>query len=377
MSSSVVELTQQLVQIRSDYPETLETRIGNFLVEKLKDLGFSVETQSPTNSAERFNIFATRGQGKKAVLFYGHQDTVPLADGQSWSHPAFAGEIEGDKLFGLGSYDMKGGIAAFLVAAETTSAYMKVFLPFDEENISEGAWLAVHDRSEFFADVGFVISPEPNFGLGIHNIPTARPGRSVYQVKLAANASHVAEYMQGEDAVLVLSKFIDAFHNTFHNPQQPFFSSPYSLAMIRKVASESVGITAPSEADVEIEVYLDKSDNEQSFLDAVKAIAHTEVVLIPRKTPYLKAYRFDDFPLKKEIEKIILDHTGKKMTNLTYSAVGDDNVVASMGAPVLTWGPDGANAHAVDEYVSISSLEKLTQMFSKVLKYAEDGSDLL
>ncbi|MBI2442920.1 MAG: M20/M25/M40 family metallo-hydrolase [Candidatus Levybacteria bacterium] len=374
MIDTITKLTQKLVGIRSDYPN--ESPAGIFLVDVLKDLGFKVEFQYPKDTKKRFNILATRGSGKRSILFYGHQDTVPLIDERLWTYKPLSGKIVGDKLYGLGAYDMKGGIAAFLQAVRHTSGYIKVLLPFDEENISEGAWLAVQKRKDFFSDVELVISPEPNFGLGINNIPTSRPGRSVYEVNLHADAAHVAEYAHGKDAVLELAVFITAFHKKFHDTSHPFFTSQYSLTMIRRVFSESVGITAPSTATIQIEVYVDKNDNEEKFIAAVKKIANVSINLISRKTPYLKAYRFYDFPHKNLIKQIIRKHTGKSFTNDTYSAVGDDNVIASLGIPVLTWGPDGGNAHVENEYVNLSSLRTLSAMFIDLLQNVE-GQSLL
>jgi|GEM_PF-892537 len=369
MLNDLSQLTQKLVSIRSDYPNRDEYEMGDFLSSLLEEMGFKIELQYLDETKKRFNVFATRGSGAKAVLFYGHLDTVPLTDEELWTHKPFGGEIVRDHLFGLGSYDMKGGIAAFLYALQQQKdSYVKVFFAFDEENISEGAWIAVQNKKEFFKDVAVVISPEPNFGLGINNIPTARPGRSVYKVELKAKGSHVAEYMQGKDAILDLASFIQSFNETFHNKKKPFFISKYSFAMIRKIFSESVGITAPSEALAEIEVYLDQSDSEEAFLQSVRSLTDAQVNVVPRKTPYLKAYRFQEFPYKELLEKIINQHTGKNFTNYTYGAVGDDNVVASLGVPVLTWGPDGGNAHVADEFVDLISLKHLSEMFGEFLR---------
>ncbi|MEP7167564.1 MAG: M20 family metallopeptidase [Candidatus Woesebacteria bacterium] len=365
MSTDIVELTQQLVAIRSDYPN--EHAIGEFLASQLQAMGFDVKRQYQPGTTDRFNILATRGNGDHSVLFYGHQDTVPLQNEALWESHPLSGSVEGDKLFGLGSYDMKGGIAAFLHALEDTSAYTKIFLPFDEEYISEGAWLAIQEAPEFFTDVSFIISPEPNFGLGLNNVMLSRPGRSVYEMKIHADVSHVAEYFKTSDAVVRLGQFITSFHDVFQNQEQPFFHSLNSLAMIRKVSSESVGITAPSEATIQIELYLDASDHESDFLHKLNTIADSSLVLIPRKTPYLQAYSFEKFPYQDQIGEIVQTYTHQTMTHLTRSAVGDDNALATLGKPILSWGPEGENAHAVNEYVLISSLETLSTMFHEVL----------
>jgi acetylornithine deacetylase/succinyl-diaminopimelate desuccinylase-like protein len=100
----------------------------------------------------RWSLFGVKNAqpGKKSVLLYGHQDTVaPLSD---WTNP-YEPIVDGDKLIGLGGYDMKGGMVAFLDAARETKAYVKVFLAIDEELISKGAWHALAKNKAFFEDV--------------------------------------------------------------------------------------------------------------------------------------------------------------------------------------------------------------------------------
>lgn len=357
----LIKLTQKLIKKRSEYPN--EEPLGKFMIKILKDLGFSVALQFLPNT-KRFNILATRGTGNKAILFYGHLDTVPLSNESMWKHKPFGAEIVKNNLYGLGSYDMKGGIAAFLEALRNTRQYTKILLAFDEEYISEGAWLAVRERRDFFREVDLVISPEPNFALGINNISTSRPGRSVYEIKLKGNAAHVAQYVSSKDAVSKLGEFIEKFNKTFYKKR--VFKSPYSSTMIRRVFSESVGITGPFEAIVQIELYLDQIDSEEKFLNLVESIAHSKIYLIQRKTPYLKSYK-TIIPHKKVFAKIIQKNTKKDLTNFTRSSVGDDNVLASLGIPILSWGPDGGNAHTVDEFVNLPSLEILSRMFVEFL----------
>ena len=59
------------------------------------------------------------------------------------------------------------------------------------------------------------------------------------------------------------------------------------------------------------------------------------------------------------------------MNLYTRMSVGDDNALATLGIPVITWGPDGGNAHAPNEYVTKTSLEKLSKMFYEFLERRE------
>jgi len=110
----------------------------------------------------RPNILADNNKQGKSILCYGHTDTVGVVNG--WSKKPFQLTIQGNRAFGLGAYDMKGGIAALLRALTNTHRHIKILFAVDEENISQGAWGVIEKRGKNFDDVELVLSAEPNFG---------------------------------------------------------------------------------------------------------------------------------------------------------------------------------------------------------------------
>ncbi len=101
-----VDLTQQLVRIPSVTGN--EEEISRFLVDWLKDEGVEAWRDDVGN------VISVSGEGPLYLLYNGHMDTVPPQEG--WTCDPFDPVIEGDKLYGLGSSDMKGGLAAMAVA---------------------------------------------------------------------------------------------------------------------------------------------------------------------------------------------------------------------------------------------------------------------
>src|SRR5262245_49745151 len=67
-------------------------------------------------TAPLYNLYAGISNASPHRLFAGHTDVVPTGDLKAWSHPPFAGEIAGERLFGRGAVDMKGAIACKLAA---------------------------------------------------------------------------------------------------------------------------------------------------------------------------------------------------------------------------------------------------------------------
>ncbi len=348
-----------MVKIKSVYPG--EYRFGKFLRAYLTRHGFRVTEQKI--SERRYNYFASRGAGGKAVLFYGHLDTVPLTDRSKWRTDPFILTKRGGRLYGLGAYDMKGGIAAFLDACARTSGYVKILLASDEEWISEGAWAAVRRRS-FFDDVDLIISPEPNFGMGMHGILTGRTGRSLFTVSFTGKPAHIVQHGKGIDAMPYLATFIDNFYK---NRERLFFSRG-TFAQVRAVEGEAVGMSVCGEASAVVEVFPNHTDTIADIQKRIQSLTTARVRLKPRKTPYLPGYYFASFPDQQVISNLIQERTGKTMKLHTRMSVGDDNVLATLGIPVITWGPDGGNAHTPNEFVSESSLTVLSQMFCEYLK---------
>ena len=85
----------------------------------LADAGFTVHraTFAEPGTAPIQNLYARVGTERPNLVFAGHTDVVPPGNEAAWRHPPFGGEIAGDKLYGRGAVDMKGGIACFVAAA--------------------------------------------------------------------------------------------------------------------------------------------------------------------------------------------------------------------------------------------------------------------
>jgi len=339
-----------------------EKKVGNVLAGKLKKIDFNVK--SVEIETGRLNIFATKNKKKKgkAILFYGHLDTVaPVND---WDGDPFKPLIKGNRLQGLGAYDMKGGIVAFLEATRKISdRYIKIFLASDEERESFGAWHALENNKEFFADIDLIISAEPNFDNGINSITVGRTGRFLYRVTANGKAAHIAKKNEGIDAIELLSRYLTNFYNL--SPQLQ-----HSTLQAYKLRAESIGMSVCAQAWGEIEALVGMEDGGDKILNWLRKIntdKHIGINYKKRRTPYLDSYYFKSFKYQKEIGRIIKESTNKSMKLIKRHSVGDDNVLASLGIPVITWGPDGGGAHGKNEWVDIKSLNKLADMYRKLL----------
>ena len=174
--SEIIQLTSELIKIPTVNPPGKNYReICEYLSKRLKSSGFYVNilraegALADTDKYPRYNLIA-RHEGTNSgpcIHFNSHIDVVDAGNG--WTRDPFSGTIEGDKIFGRGSCDMKGGLASSIVAAE---AFISIFPNYngaieisataDEETGGYGgvAWLA--EKGHFSPKkVQHVIIPEP------------------------------------------------------------------------------------------------------------------------------------------------------------------------------------------------------------------------
>jgi succinyl-diaminopimelate desuccinylase len=116
METDVILLTRKLLSFNNINPPGNEREIAEFVGNLLAGNGF--QTGFHVFEEGRLHLIAERGlsPAKSPIIFSGHFDTVPLGN-KKWSVDPFAGDIKDGKIWGRGSSDMKGGLAAMIIAS--------------------------------------------------------------------------------------------------------------------------------------------------------------------------------------------------------------------------------------------------------------------
>lgn len=166
----VIALTQQFVRTPSPVPTGNELAMANLIEEVLDEAGLPLATRV-SRADDRPNLATTIdfGPGGRHLVLAGHIDTKPVGEAQ-WSVDPFAADIIDGKLYGLGSADMKAGVAAMIVAASSvaagsdlTSGRLSLVFTADEEHGAE--YGAKYAASRFGLNADALIVGEPG---GIH-----------------------------------------------------------------------------------------------------------------------------------------------------------------------------------------------------------------
>ncbi len=366
MESKILSLLKKIVSINSIYPK--ENNLINFLFRYLKEKNISVTKQMV--SENRYNLLATKGKGKETILFLAHADTVGLTG--TWQTNPFLLTKKGDQLFGLGAWDMKGGLVVNILTfleAEPRNYQLKLAITVDEENISQGGYILAN--SDFVKNVDCIISTEPAFKYKEGGIVIGRSGRAVYQVILERPSLHTAFYHPKKDLNVLMAEFIGELKKIYleKNGQK-------RLIQVRKIETENIGMSLISKISLELESIMTPPlthqlvKNKLNYL--LKKIVRKydsaikfQIDFFPRKTPFLEPYLIKKNnhylkQLKKSVKKI----THQQPILYFRSSVADDNIFGAMGKIVLGIGPEGGNAHNANEWVSLNSLIKLKEVLT-------------
>jgi acetylornithine deacetylase len=370
VKNETLALLFRLISINSVFPH--EGRLAKFCAGYLEKCGFEVQLEE--FSKGRFNVVAQKGKKKGSILLSGHLDTVPP---YNYKRNPFRALRKNGKIFGLGSWDMKAGIALILLCAKYCKASkrgIRIVLTADEENISEGTWFAL--RRGAYRGCAFAIC---------HEIPDAqsaavegrppiilgRRGRAVYQFAIKGIGAHGAG-AGGVSAIGLAAKLAAALESI---PMPSGKMGPCRL-FVRKFVSESTSLSVPTEAVVEADVHYVPPYTKESFLAYIKKSLASlkfpkgckwDASIAKRSTPYLDAYIIDaSNPFVERFLSSYEKNIGRY--GISYGlTVADENIIAKAGIPVVTLGLEGGEAHSSGEWVSEKDFLLLAEKMPRIV----------
>lgn len=203
--AATIRILQKMVQTNTVNPPGNEKQLAQWIADELARAGIDVEFRDMGDN--RANVIGRiKGTGeRKALLFDGHLDTVPPG---KWTEDPWGGIIKEGRLYGLGTSDMKGGLAAMmqvLLAVKASGVVLKGDLilaaSIDEETDSLGAWDLL--KSGGLDDVGAIVIGEPNY----NEITICEKGALWLKVTLHGKTAHGAMPEKGINAIVHMNAF--------------------------------------------------------------------------------------------------------------------------------------------------------------------------
>jgi len=373
MKKKELELLEKLVSLPSFVDKkNNEKKVADFVFEYLRQFSF-LEVTRQKISKDRSNIIA-KTKGSPQLFFAGHMDTVlPKNNIHSIKK-------ENGKLFGLGALDTKGGIAALLAAIGEMGEIKNTSFLFycDEEYHFEGMRSFLEGNSEKVGKFGIVIEPT---NLKIWN---AHRGLIEISFDIEGVRGHAANKNSGISATKIMLKLLSDFELFLDG-----FSHPVLGESTLNIAFLSGGLGGENKGDnnlsvnyqgniipdfarsvIEIRTASPKLDSEKVLSFLKKQAKKYKVTITRISVKHNLGSLFTPENEWKNISKIVHSVVGKsEILPPQTKGYGDGQLLSEKKKiPVIYLGPSGEGAHSADEYVNISSLTSLKEIYKKILE---------
>jgi acetylornithine deacetylase len=335
--------------------------ITDWIEAYLAGLGAQV-TVLPGPEGDRFNLFATIGPADvPGYILSGHMDVVPAGEPQ-WSSAPFTLRREGERLYGRGTTDMKGFLAAVL-AAVPMLAKVRLARPihfafsYDEEVGCRGVPHLIARLAELCAKPLGVIVGEPS---GLRAV-RGHKGKAAARVTINGRSGHSSRPDLGLNALHAMAKTLAAVvseaERLTHGPFDPAFEPPYSSLQAGVIkGGQSVNII-PDSCTLELEARAIPGVDPASLLAPVRAKAEACKAdgFRVEWTP-LSAYPALSLPHDAPVAALLQELTGEvSIAAVSYGT--EAGLYQADGFDAIICGPgDIGRAHKPDEYILTSEL---------------------
>jgi acetylornithine deacetylase len=343
-----------------------EGSVSDFLAVTAARAGLEIEFQKVLPG--RVNLIARlRPQGRitQTILLAPHMDTVPATENQ------FVPRKQGDRLYGRGACDTKGSAAAMLSAVATLarskerpSATEIIFAGLvDEESAQAGSRALA--RSQLKADLAIVGEPTSN------QIVTAHKGNIWLQLETRGKSAHGSRPELGRNAVHEMARIVDALETDYADLLRKRRRHPLLGHATVNVGTIRGG-TQPNIVPDSCVITVDRRTLPGETERGVKREIETLLARKKLRATFSMARAEPCFPMETAakiplVQQFLRSAGQRKPVGVHYFC--DAAILAEGGIPSVVFGPgDIAQAHTADEWISLRSLERATEMLVRFLR---------
>ncbi len=369
-----IKILQDLIHIHSVNGNEVEV---SKYIGKLFDK-YGIKYKIDEFGDKRANLVAEIGQGKtdQVLAFTGHQDTVAIGDQSEWTHDPFSGDIDGDKIYGRGSADMKIGLAAQIITLiELTENKTEIpgkirFIATAGEEYGTPGANRLNDQG-IAKDISAMVVGEPTSG----NIVYAHSGSMNYQIKSSGRAFHSSAPEKGINAITGLVQYINDEPRIFGDlPKDPYLGEvKHSVTVIK--GGDQVNII-PEHAELLGNIRPTMAFNNDKVIETIQ----TEVEKINKDTEFHLDFSLihnfrpvETDPKNKFVQmaKSIADaeFSDRQIQLVTINGATDASVFVKGNAkmPIIILGADAWDkAHQIDEYTTIKSFTNIVNVYESL-----------
>jgi acetylornithine deacetylase len=354
-------------------PEIFENRITDYLENYFRGLGAPYERQLVAPQRENIAARCDLPGARRTLLLEVHQDTVPT---DNMTIDPFGAVITDGKLYGRGACDVKGGMAAMLVAfarvfreKPRNAANLILACTVDEEHTFLGVQRLVRDGLRAHA----AVVAEPTSLQIVHT----HKGLVRWHLHTPGRACHSSSPEQGINAIYRMGKLLGAIEHYAENLRasrsDPYLGPP-TLSVGRIDGGASVN-TVPDRCRIEVDRRLLPGEEGRPALHDFVAFLEKEKGDVPFECsePWftLPPLHWDGTPGKKEfVDQFgsVLDAVLGLHRVIAVPYGTDASTIAESGIPAIVFGPgDIAQAHTCDEWISIEEVEQASDILFRLI----------
>jgi succinyl-diaminopimelate desuccinylase len=369
----VLDLTRELVARVSVTPD--DAGCQALIADRLQQAGFACEHM---RHGEVDNLWATHGAGDgPTLMLLGHTDVVPPGPREAWTSDPFVPDIRDGVLYGRGAADMKGSVAAFVIAAERFVAAhpghagrLALLLTSDEEGDAiDGVRRVAPTLAGRGERLDWCITGEPSSKTKLGDLlRVGRRGSLSATLTVRGVQGHVAYPDKARNPIhLTLPALAELTARQWDEGYESF--PPTHL----QVSNIHAGTGANNVIPGELEVLFNLRYN--PHWDAERLQAECEAVLQSHGLDHSirwhrsgEPFYTPEGPLRAAAREVLTAFAGAPPEESTGGGTSDARFIAPLGTHCIEVGPVNASIHQVDENVSVEELEALPELYLALIE---------
>ncbi len=372
LPSGVLALAIDLIERRSITPD--DAGCQSLIARRLREVGFVCESM---RFGDVDNLWATHGDGAPMLVLLGHTDVVPPGPREAWSSDPFVADIRDGVMYGRGAADMKGSVAAFVIALERfVAAHPKhrgtvaLLLTSDEEGDAVDGVRKVADVfRERGQQIDWCITGEPSSQDTLGDL--LRVGR-----RGTLSATLTVHGVQGHVA------YPDKARNPIHQAMPAlaelaarrwddgFASFPPTSFQISNIhAGTGANNVIPGEMQVLLNLrYNPTWRAEQLELECEAVLSRHGLEFAIQWHRGGEPFHTPEGPLRAAARDVLAQFAGSMPEESTGGGTSDARFIAPLGAQCIEVGPVNASIHKVDEHIAVADLEALPDLYLALIE---------
>jgi len=364
---TTLELCKDLIKKSSVTP--FDAGCQQLLINRLEEIGFKCLSLP---FGEVTNLWALNGDKGPTLVFAGHTDVVPPGPEEKWTSPPFNPTERNGLLYGRGAADMKGSLAAMVVACErflltnpNYSGRIGFLITSDEEGPAiDGTKRVMNFLEKNDINIDWCVVGEPSSAIKLADtIKNGRRGSLNGELIVEGVQGHIAYPQLAKNPINLIMPALSELVEEKWDLGNEYFP-PTRLQISNIKSGEGVTNVIPSSASALFNI---RFSNEVIEIELKNRI---EKLLSKYDFEYKIKWHLSGNPFfteegtlvtaaKRSIEKI----TGFEPKLSTDGGTSDGRFIASSGAEIIELGPVNASIHQIDEHVKIDDLDKLTDIY--------------